>query len=81
MIAWKASRSASVKSSSFFIRNDSGPSKVRLLSTVSMWKILTAFSTTRPCRFIEWPIAESGGFMYELDSTIRFGVWWAFRLS
>ena len=72
---WNFSRSVSVKSSSFFIRNDSGPSNVRLLSTVSMWKILTAFSTTAPWRPIECEIAESGGFMYEFDSTIFLGVW------
>jgi hypothetical protein len=35
-IAWNFSRSASVKSSSFLVRNASGPSNARLFSTVSM---------------------------------------------
>jgi hypothetical protein len=78
---WNFSRSASVKSSSFFMRKSRGPSNVRLLSTVSMWNTFRWLSTTAPWRFIEWLIAESGGFMYEFESAIILGVWWAFRLS
>ena len=80
-IAWNFRRSVSVKSSSFFVRNDNGPSNARLLSTVSMWKTFSVFSTRSPWRLNECDRYDFGGSMYEFDSTIAFGLWCAFSDS
>ncbi len=62
-IAWNFRRSTSVKSSSFFPRNSVGPSNIRLLSAVSMWKTLRFLSITRPIRSVERCSADRFGSM------------------
>src|SRR5215218_6995014 len=76
-IAWYFRRSVSVNSSSFLVRNESGPSKHLLLRTVSMWKTLNVFSIRSPWRLNECDSADFGGSMYEFDATIAFGLWCA----
>ena len=49
---WNFSRSNSVKSSSFLPRKPVGPSNMRLLSAVSMWKTFRFLSITRPMRSV-----------------------------
>src|SRR5450755_3621676 len=80
-IAWNFRRSVSVKLSSFLLRNDIWPSNALLLSTVSMWKTLSVFSTRSPWRLNECDKNDFGGSMYELESTIVLGLWCAFNDS
>src|SRR5258707_9435891 len=68
-IAWYFRRSASVKSSSFLVRNESGPSNARLLSTVSMWKTFSVFSTRSP-----WRLNECDSYDYGGDKSLAVGL-------
>ena len=57
--AWNFSVSASVNSSSFFMRNDMGPSNMRLLTQLSMWKTSIFWFTKRPTNAWKFGAAEA----------------------